>query len=114
MSDALLPAGFEALEPFLGRWDGETGMARMAARSTATMAEIRAFYDVAIEHAEAALAYLDRFELDALPEDAARLLRLMLGLVQASMAIEIHGQARAPGAPWPSGVNIVQGLQPFG
>lgn len=114
MSNTLLPAGFAALEPFLGRWDGETGMARMEVRSTASMAEIRAFYDVAIDHAEAALAYLDRFPLDALPEDAARLLRLMLGLVQASMAVEIHGQSRAPGAPWPSGVTIVQGLQPFG
>src|SRR5579859_3789592 len=101
MSDALLPAGFDALEPFLGRWDGETGMARMEARSTASMVEIRAFYDVAIDHAAAALAYLDRFQLDALPEDAARLLRLMLGLVQAAMEVEIHGQSRAPGAPWP-------------
>jgi hypothetical protein len=109
-----LPPGFEALEPFLDRWGGETSAARMEARSTASMVEIRAFYEVAIEHAEAALVYLERFPMNSLPEDAARLFRLMLGLVQASMAVEIHGQPRVPGAPWPSGVAIVQGLSPFG
>ena len=114
MNEALLPAGFEALEPFLTQWGGETSTARMEARSAASMAEIRAFYDVAIDHAEAALAYLEGFPMDELPEDAARLFRLMLGLVQASMAVEIHGQPRVPGAPWPHGVKIVQGLHPFG
>jgi len=111
---APLPAGFAALEPFAATWGAASTYERMATRVTASMDEIRAFYDVAIELAPQAMAHCDSFPLDAMPEDAQRLFRIMLGLVQAAMAVEIHGQPRAPGTPWPHSIKVDRGLWLFG
>jgi len=109
-----LPKGFQPLERFVEKWARETTDERVHARATSSMEEIREFYDVAVEHAEAALAYCEKFPIDALPEDAARLFRLILGLGQAAVAIEIHGQPRGPGVPWPHDLTIERGPFPFG
>jgi hypothetical protein len=109
-----LPDGFEDLAPFVEYWARATTQARIDARSTATMEQIRAFYDVMTGHAEAALQHVERFPLDQLPDDAARLFRLVLALGQAHVAVEIHGQPRAPGTPYPTGIRILRGPAPFG
>lgn len=113
-SQALLPAGFEDLVPFVDYWAGETTEARIHARSTASMATIREFYDAMTERAEAALQYVEQFPLNQMPDDAARLYRLVLALGQAHVAVEIHGQPRAPGTPYPTGIRILRGAAPFG
>ena len=111
---ARLPAGFEPLEPFAATWGAVSTYERMETRVTSSMAEIHAFYDVAIDHAADAMAHCDSFPLDAMPEDTQRLFRIMLGLVQAAMAVEIHGQPRAPGTPWPHSIKVDRGLWLFG
>jgi hypothetical protein len=110
----LLPAGFEDLTCHVEYWARETIEQRIHARATASMSEIRAFYDAMTGRAEAALQYVEQFPLQQMPDDAARLFRLVLALGQAHVAVEIHGQPRAPGTPYPSGIRILRGPAPFG
>ena len=114
MTTALLPPGFASLEPFVAYWARETTVDRLAARNEASMEEIRAFYDAMVENAEAAFAHIEAIGIEALPEDAARLARLLLALAQAAMAVEIHRAPRAPGTPWPYDIALERSAQPFG
>lgn len=89
------PNEFADLGPFAD-WALETEAARYAKRLGSTMDEIQAFYDAAFPHLEAAMAYLDQFELSALPDDAKRLLWLCYSLVNASFPVEVWRQPRVP------------------
>jgi hypothetical protein len=92
---AVLPAEFVDLEPFAG-WAVPTEKARYALRMGSTMDELQAFYDAAFPRLEAALTYLDAYPLDALPEDAKRLLWLCCALVTVSFPVEVWRQPRVP------------------
>ena len=89
------PPAFADLEPFAD-WALETEAERYAKRLASSMDEMQAFYDAALPRLEAAMAYLDGFPLDALPEDATRLLWLMYSLINASFPVECWRQARVP------------------
>ena len=69
---------------------------RYAKRLSSTMDELQAFYDAAFPRLDEAMAYLDKFELDALPEDAQRLLWLCYSLVNVSFPVEVWRQPRVP------------------
>lgn len=114
MTTRLLPPGFEALEGFVAYWDVETSHARWQRRSEASMAQIRAFYDTTLPLADQALAHVEGYPLDQLPDDAARLLRLLLALTQAAIAVEYHGQPRAAFTPYPHALRIAAGMSPWG
>jgi hypothetical protein len=60
------------------------------------MGEMQAFYDAAFPRLEAAMEYLDRYPLDALPDDAGHLLWLCYSLVNVSFPVEVWHQARVP------------------
>lgn len=90
-----LPAEFADLEPF-SDWCLEFEHERYAKRLASTMAELQALYDAAFPRLEAAMAYLDRYALDALPEDATHLLWLCYSLVNASFPVEVWHQPRVP------------------
>ena len=90
-----LPSDFADLEPFAD-WSLETEAERYAKRLASSMEELHAFYDAAFPRLEAALTHLDGFPLDAMPEDAQRLLWLCYSLVNASFPVEVWGQARVP------------------
>ena len=60
------------------------------------MDELQAFYDSAFPRLEDAMAYLDQFDLKALPEDAKRLLWLCYSLINASFPVEVWRQPRVP------------------
>jgi len=92
---SVLPADFADLEPFAD-WSLETEAERYAKRLASSMDELQAFYDAAFPRLEAAIAYLDGFPLDALPEDATRLLWLTYSLVNASFPVEVWRQPRVP------------------
>ena len=109
-----LPAAFSDLEPFVANWAKPTTNERLATRCASTMDEIRAFYDATIGRAEAALDYLDQLDIHNLPDDAACLMQLLLGLVQASIAVEIQGQPLPFRTSAPLGVSLVSGAAPFG
>jgi hypothetical protein len=91
----MLPAEFSDLEPFAS-WALRTEAERYDKRLASTMEEMEAFYDAALPRLEAAMAYLDQFPLDDLPDDAARLLWLCYSLVNASFPVEVWRQPRVP------------------
>jgi hypothetical protein len=90
-----LPVEFAELEPFAD-WGLATERGRYAKRLSSTMGELQAFYDAAFPRFEAAASYLEQFELDALPEDAKRLLWLFCSLVTVSFPVEVWRQPRVP------------------
>ena len=94
-STVALPAGFEDLAPF-SDWVLQGERARYAKRVESTMDELQAFYDAAFPRLEAATAYLDALDLQALPEDATRLLWLCYSLVNVSFPVEVWRQPRVP------------------
>ena len=90
-----LPPDFADLEPFAG-WSLESEAERYAKRLSSTMDELQAFYDSAFPRFEDAMAYLDQFDLKALPEEAKRLLWLCYSLINASFPVEVWRQPRVP------------------
>jgi hypothetical protein len=93
---AQLPTEFADLEPFALRWCLATERERYAQRLASSMAEMKAFYDAMFPRVDAALAHCDRFPLDELPDDAARLLRLVHSFVMVSFPVEVWGRPRIP------------------
>jgi hypothetical protein len=90
-----LPADFADLEPFAD-WAIPTERARYAKRLSSTMDELQTFYDAAFPRMEAATTYLEQFDVNALPDDAERLLWLYCALVTVSFPVEVWRQAKVP------------------
>jgi hypothetical protein len=90
-----LPPEFADLEPFAD-WAIPTERARYDKRVSSTMEELQALYDAAFPRMDDALAYLEQFSLDALPDDAKRLLWLYCALTTASFPVEVWRQPRVP------------------
>lgn len=90
-SASLLPAGFEALEPFVRRWAIESSAARDRARGESSAADRATFYDAAKELLPAALARLDPKPLNRLDDRERRLMNMMLSLCHVAPAVEAHG-----------------------
>ena len=96
MAATLLPPEFADLEPFAQEWCIPSEPERYAKRLASTMHELQAFYDAVFPRAEEAIAYLDEFPLDDLPDGALRLLKLLYSLIMVSFPIEIWRQPRIP------------------
>jgi hypothetical protein len=92
----MLPAEFSDLEPFVRDWCLDSEPERYAKRLASSMDELQAFYDAIFPRTEAAIVYLEKFPLDALPEDAHRLLKLLYSLIIVSFAVEIWRQPYIP------------------
>jgi len=90
-----LPAGFEELEPFVDQWCLKGTQERHARRESASMEDIRRFYDAMLAKAPAAIAFLDGKAFDGLADDERRLMNLLLALGHVAVAVEVHGQPRA-------------------
>jgi hypothetical protein len=91
----ILPAEFGDLEPFAD-WSLESEAERYAKRLSSTLDELQAFYDATFPRLEDAMAYIDQFELTALPPRATGLLWLCYSLVNASFPVEVWRQPRVP------------------
>lgn len=89
-----LPDGFADIEPFVGIWVLPDAAARMAKRQGSRIEELRRFYDAMLPQGAAALAYLKHYEMGALPDEAARLLKLMLALAEVAPAVEWYDDPR--------------------
>ena len=96
MADRLLPSEFSDLEPFAKTWCIANEPERYAKRLASTMADMQAFYDALFPRAEEAIVYLEQFPLDALPDDALRLLQLLYSLILVSFPVEIWRQPYIP------------------
>lgn len=91
----VFPDGFAELEPFAD-WAVHGERARYARRIASTMDELQTFYDAAFPRVEDAMAYLEQYELEALPEEGKRLLWLFCALVTVSFSVEAWRQPRVP------------------
>jgi hypothetical protein len=96
MTTSLLPAGFEELEPFVADWAKPTRAERYDTRLSKTIDELVEFYDAIAPRAEDAIAYLDTIALDALPDDATRLMQLLYSMILVSYAVNIFKQPHIP------------------
>jgi len=93
-----LPQQFAALEPWVAKWAIPTRNERYAVRLATPMEEIGAFYDAIAPHADAAIEYLDGFDLNDLPDDATRLLHLLYSMIVVSYAVNVFHQPAVPDA----------------
>ena len=96
MAGNLLPPEFSDLEPFAREWCLASEPERYAKRLASTMDELQAFYDAAFPRLDAAMAHLEQFGMDALPDDGKRLLWLFGALVTVSFPVEVWRQPRVP------------------
>ena len=90
-----LPAPFADLEPY-GDWALRTEHERYAKRLSSSMDDLQAFYDAAFPRIDDALAYLERFTIDEMADDAKHLLWMYCGLMTASFPVESWRQTRVP------------------
>lgn len=90
-ADHSLPAGFEALEPFVSRWAIEGAHNRLLARLASEEAERVAFFNAAREALGPALDYLDTKPLAGFSHQDERLMLLLLSMAHISLAVEIQG-----------------------
>ena len=93
----VFPPEFADLEPFAD-WAIHGERARYAKRIASTMDELQTFYDAAFARIDDALAYLEKFEVDALTEQGKRLLWLYCALVTVAFPVEAWRQPRVPDA----------------
>jgi len=93
---ALLPEAFAGLESLAATWVHETEEERYAQRLSSSMDELQAFYDAALPRATEAMAHLDSFDLDDLPEKELNLMRLMFALITITFPVEAFRQSKVP------------------
>lgn len=86
----LLPNAFDDLEPFARDWALPTEEERLRRRLSSEMACILAFHDAILPRVETIFEYLNRFPLDALPEDSKRLLFLTLSLAEIAPTVHFY------------------------
>jgi hypothetical protein len=86
-----LPAGFEALRPFIARWALATEGERYRERVNSSMDDLKTFYDAMLPLAEPAIQALNQYPANAadLPMAVRNLYLLMLSAMEVSRSIEI-------------------------
>lgn len=107
---ASLPAGFEALAPFVETWALPDAVARDARRTAATHAERDAFYQASLPLLPAALAHLDKTPLAQIDAQDKRLLQLMLSLAHIATAVEAQGSDEPKHAQARRHVRIIRAM----
>jgi hypothetical protein len=92
MSGPRLPEAFADLEPFAEDWCLATEPERWNRRLATPLEAVQVFYDACFPRAEAAIAYCDGFDLNALPPDVGHLLQMLHSLALVSYATEVWRQ----------------------
>ena len=91
MNPSRLPAGFEALQPFVESWAISGAANRMARRLSSSEEDRVAFFNAAKDLLAPALAHLDVKPLGQFDDAEKRLMDLMLSFAHVAMAVEIQG-----------------------
>jgi hypothetical protein len=93
MSDPtpVLPAGFEALEPFVSTWALGDAAARARARLDSSESQRVAFFEAVRDLVAPALDHLDAKPLAALDAAEQRLMALLLSFAHVALAVEVQG-----------------------
>lgn len=90
-----LPAGFEALEPYVERFALEGTANRARLRSESSEEERLAFHQAAHDKIAAALDLLDRKPVDELDGPEQTLMNLVLAYAHIALAVELQGPDEA-------------------
>ena len=106
-----LPSEFSDLEQFTP-WALPTSVERNKRRVESSMDEITAFYNAMLPRLEKALAYLDQFSLQEMPQDARRLMFLTLSVAEVSIAVELFHEPKVTGGCDPALFKTVYDLNP--
>jgi len=93
-----LPQAFSEIEPYVADWALAARAERYAARLDRPFGELVAFYDAIAPRAEEAIAYLDGRDINALSDEATRLLHLLYSMILVSYAVNVFKQNRIPDA----------------
>lgn len=108
-TEALLPKGFEDLEPHLA-WALPHQLERAQKRQSSTMAECRVFYDALTPRMEDLITYMEGFPR-SVELDAAHNRLFLLGLAYMDVAIPIDSgwkEPTNPGSLAPDRINIIE------
>lgn len=92
---AELPKDFEDLLPFIA-WAEPTEAGRNTRRFSSEYKDLEAFYNAMIARVDAALTYLNGFDLKALNPAQSNLLFMCLSLTEVAFAVENYHQASPP------------------
>jgi hypothetical protein len=106
-----LPSGFSDLERFAD-WILPTSGERNRKRLESSMDDLNALYNALLPKLEEIFAYLDRFSLEEMPQDAQRLLFLSLSLAEVSIAVELFHQPKVTGGCDPARFVVTRELKP--
>ena len=90
---AILPQGFEALEPFVERWAVAGTANRARRRSDSTADERLAFFNAGQDLIPPALELLDGKPLGQLNAQEQRLMDVVLAFAHVAIAVEVQGDA---------------------
>lgn len=102
-----LPDAFRDLEPYVDDWALPTRQQRYDMRLSKTIDELTDFYDAIAPRAAEAIAYLNRSDVDNLPEDATRLSHLLSSLALVAYPVSVFKQPWIPDAAPPDHVVAV-------
>lgn len=105
-----LPAGFEALEPFVDAWAIHGSANRMQKRLDSSMDDMKRFFEAAFPLAESALAYLDQKPVKELDAPEQNLMNMILSLAHVSLAVEVQGPDEPHHAKWARFIRITQAV----
>ena len=87
---SLLPEQFADLEKFAHDWGVPTEAERTNCRLRSSYSDTKAFHDAVLPRLDAIFEYLNGFSLDALPDNARRLLNLTFALAEVAPAIHFY------------------------
>ena len=87
----VLPEQFASLNDYK-QWALPTETQRNDFRHRSCMQDIEAFSKAMLVQLDAALAYLDTFGTEPLPDEAQALMSMVLALAEVAPAIEFYGQ----------------------
>lgn len=90
-----LPAGFEALEPFVESWAINGTANRDRRRGDSSAEERAAFFEATKEFVAPALDFLDKKSLADFDEKEKHLMNLLLSFAHVALAVEMQGKAEA-------------------
>jgi len=76
------------------------------------MDDLNALYNALLPKLEEIFAYLDRFSLEKMPQDAQRLLFLSLSLAEVSIAVELFHEPKVTGGCDPARFVVTRELKP--
>ncbi len=90
-----LPAGFEALEPFVAGWAIAGTANRDRRRGDSSEQERLAFFNAAKDLVAPALELLDQKPLGEFDDKEQRLMDLLLSFAHVALAVEMQGMAES-------------------